>query len=76
MRNRAGVRLRHRESGNRDYAVWEAEGPRLARIQRTTGLGTTTIMRIVSKSPAGLVKGILMSSFSPRLPTPEGPGCV
>jgi pimeloyl-ACP methyl ester carboxylesterase len=51
------VRLRHRESGNRDYAVWEAAGPRFARIQRITGLGTTTIMRIVSKSPAGLVKG-------------------
>jgi hypothetical protein len=71
------VSLRHRESGNRDYAVWEAAGPRLARIQRITGLGTTTIMRMVSKSPAGLVKkGVLMSSFSPRLPTSEGPGCV
>ena len=70
--------LRHRESGNRDYAVCEAAaaGPRLARIQRITGLGTSTIMRIVSTSPAGLVKGILMSSLSPRLPTPEGPGCV
>jgi hypothetical protein len=33
-------------------------------------------MRIVSKSPAGLVKGILTSSLSPRLPTPEGPGWV
>jgi len=46
------VSLRHRESGNRDYAVCEAAaaGPRLARIRRITGLGTGTIMRIVSKA--------------------------
>jgi hypothetical protein len=46
------VSLRHRESGSRGDAVREAAaaGPSLAPIQRITGLGTTTIMRIVGKA--------------------------
>jgi hypothetical protein len=46
------VSLRHRESGSRGDAVREAAaaGLSLAPIQRITGLGTTTIMRIVGKA--------------------------
>ena len=46
------VSLRHRESGGRGDAVREAAaaGLSLAPIQRITGLGTTTIMRIVGKA--------------------------
>jgi len=77
-RNRAAVSLRHRESSNRDDAVCGAAAAGLgpARIQRITGPGATTIMRVVDKGRAGLVKGVLMRSSSPRLPTPEGPGSV
>jgi hypothetical protein len=41
------------ESGNRDDAVREAAaaGLSLTRIQKITGVGTTTIMRILSKPP-------------------------
>ena len=43
--------LRHRESGGRGDAVRERQRRlSLAPIQRITGLGTTTIMRIVGKA--------------------------
>jgi hypothetical protein len=50
---RAAEKLRHWESGSLDDAVREAvaAGLSLARIQKITGLGTTTIMRILSKPP-------------------------
>jgi hypothetical protein len=45
--------LRQWESGSRDDAVCEATaaGMSIARIQKITGLGTTTIMRILNKPP-------------------------
>ena len=51
--NKAAEKLRHWESGSRDDAVHEAAatGLSLARIQRITGLGTTTIMRILNNRP-------------------------
>ena len=51
--NGAAEKLRHWESGSRDDAVREAAaaGLSLARIQRITGLGTTTIMRILNNRP-------------------------
>jgi hypothetical protein len=51
--NRAAEQLRYWESGSRDDAVREAAaaGLGLARIQRITGLGTTTIMRILNDPP-------------------------
>ena len=46
----AAKQLRHWESGGRDDAVREGAGAglSLARIQKITGLGTTTIMRILN----------------------------
>ncbi len=50
---RAAETLRHWDSASRDDAVREAAaaGLSLARIQKITGLGTTTIMRILNKPP-------------------------
>jgi hypothetical protein len=52
-RDRAAERLRYWESGSRDDAVRDAAAAGLtpARIQRITGLGTTTIMRILNNPP-------------------------
>jgi hypothetical protein len=49
----AAEKLRHWESSSRDDAVREAAaaGLSLARIQKITGLGTTTIMRILNNPP-------------------------
>jgi hypothetical protein len=51
--DRAAEKLRQWESGSRDLAVREAAaaGLSLVRIQRITGLGTTTIMRILNDRP-------------------------
>jgi hypothetical protein len=51
--DRAAEKPRHRESGSRDDAVREAAtaGLSLARIQKITGVGTTTIMRILNSPP-------------------------
>jgi hypothetical protein len=51
--NGATEKLRHWESGSRDGVVHGAAavGLGLARIQRITGLGTTTIMRILNNRP-------------------------
>ena len=50
---RAAEKLRHWEGGSRDDVVREAaaSGLSLARIQKITGLGTTTIMRILNNPP-------------------------
>jgi hypothetical protein len=51
--DRAAEKLRHWESDNRDEAVREAAaaGLSLSSIQRITGLGQTTIMRILNDRP-------------------------
>jgi hypothetical protein len=51
--DRAAEKLRHWESGSRDDAVREAAAAGLsrARIHGITGLGTTTIMRILNNPP-------------------------
>jgi len=48
--DRAADKLRHGEDGSRDDAVREAAavGLSLTYIQEITGLGTTTIMRILN----------------------------
>ena len=48
--DRAADRLRHWDGDSRDEAVREAAaaGLSLVRIQKITGLGTTTIMRILN----------------------------
>jgi DNA invertase Pin-like site-specific DNA recombinase len=50
---RAAEKLRHWESGHRDDTVREAAAAGLSRtrIQKITGLDTTTIMRILNKPP-------------------------
>ena len=47
---RAADELRYWEGGGRDEAIWQAAaaGLSLSSIQRITGLGTTTIMRILN----------------------------
>ena len=49
----AEEKLRHWEDGGRDEAVREAAGAGLSisRIQKISGLGTTTIMRILGGPP-------------------------
>jgi hypothetical protein len=51
--DRAAEKLRDWEGGNRDEAVREAAaaGLSLSYIQRITGLGKTTIMRILNNRP-------------------------
>jgi hypothetical protein len=46
-------KLRHREGGGRDEAIREAAaaGLSLSYIQKITGLGKTTIMRILNDRP-------------------------
>jgi hypothetical protein len=65
-RDQTAVGLRHGESGSRDDAVCEEAvvGLSLACIQQATGPGTTTIMRIVNNSLAGLGKGDPFGLFS------------
>ena len=50
---RAADELRYWESGDRDEAIRQAAaaGLSLASIQRITGLGKTTIMRILNHRP-------------------------
>jgi hypothetical protein len=50
--------LRHWEASSRDDAVREAAaaGLSIARIQQISGLGTTTILRILNKAP--LIAGV------------------
>lgn len=49
----AEEKLRHWEAGSRNEAVHEAAaaGLSIARIQKISGLGMTTIMRILNKPP-------------------------
>jgi hypothetical protein len=49
----AEKKLRHWEGGSRDDAVREAAaaGLSIARIQKISGIATTTIMRILNKPP-------------------------
>jgi len=49
----AEEKLRHWEGGSRDEAVREAAGAGMsvARIQKISGLATTTIMRILGNPP-------------------------
>jgi len=51
--DRAADELRHWEGGDRDEAIRQASaaGLSLAYIQRITGLGKTTIMRILNDRP-------------------------
>jgi hypothetical protein len=51
--DRAAERFRHWETGSRDDAVREAAaaGLILVRTQRITGLGRTTIVRILNDRP-------------------------
>jgi hypothetical protein len=50
----AEAKLRHWTADSRDDDVREAveAGLSLARIQQITGLGTTTVMRILNKRPS------------------------
>jgi hypothetical protein len=51
--DRAADKLRHWEGGGRDEAIRQAAaaGLSLSHIQRITGLGKTTIMRIPNDRP-------------------------